>query len=61
MSPSPIKRDNVDLKKLITGTGLLWSRLECLETYHSVCFLGTGADFFQQLKLDFSRHFSESI
>ena len=29
-------------------------------TYHSVFFLGTGADFYEQLKLDFSRHFSES-
>ena len=35
--------------------------LDGLETYHSVFFLGTGADFFQQLKIDFSRHFSESI
>ena len=24
-----------------------------LETYHSVFFLGTGAEFYQQLKLDF--------
>ena len=36
-----------------------YSRLGGLNTYHSVFFLGTGADFFQQLKLDFSRHFSE--
>ena len=28
--------------------------------YHAVFFLGTGADFYEQLKLDFSRHFSES-
>ena len=30
-------------------------------TYHSFFFMGTGADFYQQLKLDFSRHFSKSI
>ena len=38
-----------------------------LETYHLVFFLffwgggGAGADFFQQLKLDIFRDFSESI
>ena len=30
-----------------------WSRLGGLETYHLVFFLGTGADFYEQLKLDF--------
>ena len=32
-----------------------------LETDHLVFFLGAGADFFQQLKLDILRVFSESI
>ena len=32
-----------------------------LETGHLVFFLGAGADFFQQLKLDIFRDFSESI
>ena len=32
-----------------------------LETYHLVFFLGAGADFFQQLKPDILRDFSESI
>ena len=30
-----------------------YSRLGDLEAYHSVLLLGTGADFYQQLKLDF--------
>ena len=38
-----------------------YSRLGGLETYYSVFFLGTGAGFYQQLKLDVSRHLSESI
>ena len=32
-----------------------------LETDHLVFFWGAGADFFQQLKLDVFRDFSESI
>ena len=38
-------------------------RLDCLklETDHLVFFFGAGAGFFQQLKLDTFRDFSESI
>ena len=32
-----------------------------LKADHLVFFLGAGADFFQQLKLDLFREFSESI